>query len=154
MALPFRFFEFWRRWNLGVVRNGLLVGVVSGIGPKVWGILVGKLANFGFECPFRGESTFCSSFGFVLFKDSFINIESFKDPSSSTSILWLSVSVGKIGDGVSWIGTGVGDGVSWNGAGVGDGIGSSIGWNQKDNQYQHSLILFGNFIVIYILHLI
>ena len=127
MTLPFRFFEFWRRWNLGVVRNGLLVGVVSGIGPNVWGILVGKLANLGFEFPFLGVSSFNSSFGLVRFRDSFINIESFNDPSSSTSILWLSVSVGKIGDGVSWIGTGVGDGVSWNGAGVGDGTGSSSG---------------------------
>jgi len=85
--------------SLGVVRKCAVEGVVSGIGPNVWGILVGKLANFGLGLPFRGVSTLFSGFGFVLLRDSFMSIESFKDPSSSTSILWLSV--GKIGDGVS-----------------------------------------------------
>ena len=126
MFLPCRLFEFLWRPNLGVVGKGFLVVVVSGNGPRVWGILVGKLANFGLEFPLLGASTLSLEFGLVLLSDSLINIDSFNDPSSSTSILWLSVTVGKIGDGVSWIGAGVGEGVSWNGVGVGDGTGSSI----------------------------
>ena len=73
--------------SLGVVRKCTVEGVVSGIGPNVWGILVGKLANFCLELPFRGVSTLRSGLGFVLLRDSFMSMESFKEPSSSTSIL-------------------------------------------------------------------
>ena len=105
-----RFLEFGRRVNLGVVRKWRLAGVVSGIGCSVWGILVGKLANLGLELGCLAVSALSSSFGLVLFRDSFISMESFNDPSSSTSILWLSA--GNIVDGVSWIGVGVGGGMA------------------------------------------
>ena len=106
---PRRFFVSGRRVKRGVVLGDTVGGVASGIGPNVCGIRVGKLANFGLEAGGLDVLGALSGLGVALFSDSFISMESFSDPSSSTSILWLSV--GKTGEGVSWIGVGVGKGI-------------------------------------------
>ena len=106
---PRRFFVSGRRVKRGVVLGGTVGGVASGIGPNVCGIRVGKLANFGLETGGLDVLGALSGLAVALLSDSLISMESFSEPSSSTSILWLSV--GKMGEGVSWIGVGVGKGM-------------------------------------------